>query len=72
MASRGQFTYELPSQGQNDLDRELKTGAKKEVFERWTKAVDCHYPEARICAKPTRKRDASPSVKPLVDREFVL
>ena len=71
MASEVTFTYELPSQGQNGLDRELKARANKEVFERWTEAIDCQYIEARFCAKPMHKRDASPSIK-LVDKELVL
>ena len=43
VASEVKFTYELPSQGQNGLDRELVTGANKEVFERWTEAFNCQY-----------------------------
>jgi hypothetical protein len=66
------FTYKLPSQEQNSLDRELETGANKEIFERWAEAIDCHYIEARFCAKVMYKRDADPSVKLLVDKKLVL
>ena len=72
VASEVRFTYELPSQGQNSLHRELKTRANKEVFERWAKAINCHYIEARFCAKPMYKRDAGPSFKLLVDIALVL
>ena len=71
MASEINYTYELPSQGQNGLDCELKTGANKEVFERWTESINCHYIEARFCAKIKRKRDPGPSVELLVDRELM-
>jgi hypothetical protein len=72
VASEVKFTYKLPSQEQNGLDRELKTGANKEVFKRWAEAIDCHYMESIVSAKPMHKRNAGPSVKLLVDEELVL
>ena len=50
----------------------MKTGANKEVMERWAEAIDCYYIEARLCAKPMHTRDAGPFVKLLVDKELVL
>jgi hypothetical protein len=72
VTSEVKLTYELPSQEQNGLDRKLKTGANKEVIERWAEAIDCHCIEARFCAKIMHKRNAGPSVKLLVDKELVL
>jgi hypothetical protein len=72
VASEVKFTHELPSQGQNGLDRDLKPRANKEVFERWTKAINYHYIEAGFSAKPMHMRDANPSVKLLVDKDLVL
>lgn len=72
MTSEVKFTYKLPSQEQNSLYRELETRANKEVFERWTEAIDCHYIKARFCAEIMYKRNADPSVKLLVDKELVL
>lgn len=72
MASEVKLTYELPSQEQNGRDCELKTSVNKEVFERWTKAVHCHYIETRFEAKPMHKRDTNPSLKCLIDEELVL
>jgi len=72
VTSEVKFTYKLSSQKQNSLDHELKIVANKDVFERWAKAIDCHYIEARFCAKIMYKRDANPSVKLLVDKELML
>ena len=44
----------------------------KEVFERWTKAINYHYIEAGLSAKPMHMRDANPSVQLLVDKDLVL
>ncbi len=71
IASKVKSTYKLPSQEQNSLHCELKTRANKEGLKGWAKVVECHYIEARFCAKPKCKRDACPSIKPLVDRELV-
>ena len=72
VTSEVKFTYKLPSQEQNSLDRELEMVVNKDVFERWAEAIDCHYIEVRFCAKIMYKRDADPSVKLLVDKELVL
>jgi len=71
VASKVKSTYKLPSQEQNGLHHELKTRVSREGLKGWAKVVECHYIEARFCAKPKHKRDACPSVKPLVDRELV-
>lgn len=72
MTSEVRFTYKLPSQEQDSLHRELKTGADKEIVERWAKAIDCHYIEAGFRAKPMYNRNAGPSVKLLADKELML
>lgn len=72
MASEVKFTYELPSQEQDNLHRELKTGANKEVFERWAEAVEYHCIDTRFCVEPMHRRDACPSIKLLVNKELML